>query len=155
MGYSSWKPAFRQGIIDRMLEGDSARQIANELELKRTDVQNLFDDYKKKHKDLEIEQKQVETAPALKIYEYPDEWVQPLWEGFLKQRCICTIKHSYCFPDHRYFVDTGAPIAQKQIVKTHYDKNTPFADLTYDDRQAIGAVVKDIKKYGTKGGRSK
>lgn len=154
MGYRDWSPAFRQGIIDRMDAGESARQIAEDLNLSRSDVKNLYENFQKQGRKSQVnpEVKIEEPKPDLALT-YPDEWVKHVWEGFLKQNSFVSMKHSYFFPEERYYINTCAPRAQKEIVKTHFDNKTPFADLTYEDRQAVGAVVKDIMKYGTKGGR--
>lgn len=56
MGYSSWKPEFRQEVINRMTNGETARQIATDLDVSSSDVKNLYENFLKKNKVNQINQ---------------------------------------------------------------------------------------------------
>lgn len=148
MGNTDWTPAFKQGIIDRMINGETARQISNDLHISRTNVQRLYDDFVANGNVSQINPEVVIKVDEKNTFTFPDEYIQPLWEGFLKQNDVCTMKHAYYSPDHRFYVDTCASKWMKDIVKELFLAKTPFKDLTQPEKDAIGFVVKDINKYG-------
>lgn len=148
MGYSSWKPEFRQGIISRMDAGESARQIAEELDLKRTDVQNLYNDFVKKGRVSQINPAVVIESNEKNIIKFTDEYIQSIWEGFLKQNEAITMKHAYYSPNQNYYIDMCASKWMKDLVKERWITKTPFKDLDETDKKAIGFVIHDIRNYG-------
>lgn len=56
MGYSGWKPDFRQDVINRMANGETPRQIATDLGVSSADVKNLYENFLKKNKVNQINQ---------------------------------------------------------------------------------------------------
>ena len=146
MGYSSWTPAFKQGIIDRMANGETARQISKDLNISRSNIQSLYDDFIANGCISQINP-EVEVKP---IYEYTDEYIRSIWNGFLKQNEAVTMKHAYFSPDHKYYVDTCAPKWAKDLVKERWLTHTSFELLDDTDKTAIGMVIKDIRNYGKK-----
>lgn len=154
MGYSSWTPEFRQDIINRMANGESPRQIAIDLGVSRSDVKNLYDNSKDKiiaqQQAIQVENKQIldSIIENQQIIQYKDEYLMPLWRGFLKQNDICSMKHAYSSPNHTYFINMGAPTWAKEIVKERFLAQTSFNLLDDTDKTAIGMVVKDIRNFG-------
>lgn len=152
MGYSSWKPEFRQGIIDRMANGESARQIAIDLGVSRSDVKNLYDNSQKeianKKQAILDENKAIldSIIENNQIIQFKDEYIKPLWWGFLKQNEAVSMKHAYSSPDHNYYINMGAPKWAKELVKERWLTHTPFELLDDTDKTAIGMVIKNKRR---------
>ena len=156
MTFENWTPAFRQGIIDRMANGETARQLSREFGVSRSNLQKLYDDSQneianKKQAILDENKAILDSIiENNQIIQFKDEYLKSIWRGFLKQNEAVTMKHAYSSPDHNYYVDTCAPKWAKELVKERWLTHTSFELLDNIDKTAIGMVIKDIRNYGKK-----
>ena len=142
MGYSNWKPAFRQGIIDRMLEGESAKKIAEELDLKKADIQNLFNNFKKNNFQSQVSDKLLTESG----YEYLGYTIKHIPDGDIEKW-----KNSYVNRDI-YYIDH--PEVFKPEIIAHFElshnielmRNPHKSNPVYQERINRNAIIWDQEK---------
>ena len=138
MGYSSWTPAFRQGIISRMDAGESPRQIADDLDLKRTDIQALYNDFQKKGRVSQIN-------PAVII--------SPQYEGYTVVNInIEDKKHQDAFvnKDH-YYIDHPEVFDPRVIANFEITKNIKLMRNPHTNNPLYQRVFTDNAIYWDQG----
>lgn len=153
MGYKNWKPEIEAEIRSRLIGGETPRQISNDLNMSRSNIKDYYENYiniNDEKAKIQAENKQIldSIIENNQIIQYKDEYLMPLWRGFLKQNDLCSMKHAYSSPDHKYYVNMSAPTWAKEVVKERFLAKTPFNLLDDTDKTALGMVVKDIRNYG-------
>lgn len=153
MGYKNWKPEIEAEIKSRLIGGETPRQISNDLNISRSNIKDYYENYiniNDEEAKIQAENKQIldSIIENNQIIPYKDEYLMPLWRGFLKQNEAITMKHAYSSPNQHYYVNTCAPTWAKEIVKERWKAQTPFNLLDKKDKIALGMVVMDIRNYG-------